>query len=98
SENESFVLNESKENSSPVNNLFTEKRGFLTVLIWITYAMSLLMLYGLNTWLPKFMNEAGFPLGSSLSFLLALNIGATVCSILMGWIADRWGVGKALIL
>ncbi len=44
------------------------------------------------------MTEAGFPLGSSLSFLLALNLGATIGAILMGWVADRWGVGKALIL
>ena len=47
------------------------------------------MIYGLNTWLPKLMNEAGYPLGSSLTFLLALNIGATVGSVLMGWLADR---------
>ena len=67
-------------------------------MIWLTYFMSLLMIYGLNTWLPKFMTEAGFPLGSSLSFLLALNVGATVGAILMGWVADRWGVGKSLIL
>ena len=98
SENETFVLNKPKETSSPVKNLFTEKRGLLTVMIWLTYFMSLLMIYGLNTWLPKFMTEAGFPLGSSLSFLLALNVGATIGAILMGWIADRWGVGKALIL
>jgi AAHS family benzoate transporter-like MFS transporter len=98
SENEEFVLNKPKGTTSPVKNLFTKKRALLTVLIWITYGMSLLMLYGLNTWLPKFMNEAGFPLGSSLSFLLALNLGATVGSVLMGWVADRWGVGKALIL
>lgn len=97
-ENEIFVLNKPKETSSPVKNLFTEKRALLTVMIWLTYGMSLLMLYGLNTWLPKFMTEAGFPLGSSLSFLLALNVGATVGAILMGWVADRWGVGKALIL
>ena len=98
SENETFVLNKPKEDSSPVKNLFTEKRGFLTVMIWLTYFMSLLMIYGLNTWLPKFMTEAGFPLGSSLSFLLALNVGATIGAILMGWLADRWGVGRALIL
>jgi MFS transporter, AAHS family, benzoate transport protein len=98
SENEKFILNKPKEDSSPVKNLFTEKRGLLTVMIWLTYFMSLLMIYGLNTWLPKFMNEAGFPLGSSLSFLLALNVGATVGAILMGWLADRWGVGRALIL
>ena len=98
SENERFILNKPKEDSSPVKNLFTEKRGFLTVMIWLTYFMSLLMIYGLNTWFPKFMTEAGFPLGSSLSFLLALNVGATVGAILMGWLADRWGVGRALIL
>src|SRR5699024_5839327 len=80
SENEIFVLNKQNENSSPVKNLLIKKRALLTVMIWITYAMSLLMLYGLNTWLPKFMTEAGFPLGSSLSFLLTLNIGATVGS------------------
>lgn len=96
--NEVFVLNKPKEASSPVKNLFTENRALLTVMIWLTYASSLLMLYGLNTWLPKFMNEAGFPLGSSLSFLLALNAGATIGAILMGWAADRWGVGKALIV
>jgi MFS transporter, AAHS family, benzoate transport protein len=98
SKSETFVLNKPKETSSPVKNLFTEKRGFLTVMIWLTYFMSLLMIYGLNTWLPKFMTEAGFPLGSSLSFLLALNVGATIGAILMGWVADRWGVGRALIL
>ncbi|WP_071392819.1 MFS transporter [Bacillus tuaregi] len=97
-ENERFILNKQKEDSSPVKNLFTENRALLTVMIWVTYFMSLLMIYGLNTWLPKFMTEAGFPLGSSLSFLLALNVGATVGAILMGWVADRWGVGKALIL
>lgn len=98
SKNEIFVLNKQNENSSPVKSLFIKNRALLTVMIWMIYAMSLLMLYGLNTWLPKFMTEAGFPLGSSLSFLLTLNIGATVGSILMGWIADQWGIGKSLIL
>ena len=27
-----------------------------------------------NSWLPKLMNQAGYPLGSSLSFLLTLYI------------------------
>lgn len=98
SKNEIFVLNKQNENSSPVKSLFIKNRALLTVMIWMIYAMSLLMLYGLNTWLPKFMTEAGFPLGSSLSFLLTLNIGATVGSILMGWIADQWGIDKSLIL
>jgi len=97
-ENETFVMNTVNEKSSPVATLFTERRAFSTIMLWLAYFMSLLMIYGLNTWLPKLMNEAGYALGSSLSFLLALNVGATIGAVLMGWIADRWGVKKSLIL
>lgn len=95
---EKFVMNGTEMSSSPVKSLFTERRASSTVMFWIAYFMSLLMIYGLNTWLPKLMNEAGFPLGSSLSFLLALNVGATVGAIMMGWLADLWGVKRALIM
>lgn len=98
SENEQIILRGIGKSVSPVTSLFSERRAISTVMFWLAYFMSLLMIYGLNTWLPKLMNEAGFPLGSSLSFLLALNVGATVGAILMGWVADRFGVKKMLIL
>ena len=88
SENEQLVMNPVKKTSSPITSLFAENRALSTIMFWITFFMSLIMIYGLNTWLPKLMNEAGYPLGSSLTFLLALNIGATVGSVLMGWLAD----------
>ena len=34
----------------------------------------LLLVYGLNTWLPKLMHDAGYSLATSLSLLLMLNI------------------------
>ena len=97
-ENEQFIMNDPNQLTSPVKSLFAERRTFSTIMFWVAYFMSLLMIYGLNTWLPKFMNEAGFPLGSSLSFLLTLNVGATVGAIIMGWVADKWGVKKSLIM
>jgi AAHS family benzoate transporter-like MFS transporter len=97
-ENEQFVMGSIQKSSSQVKSLFSERRASSTILFWITFFMSLLMIYGLNTWLPKLMIEAGFPLGSSLSFLLALNVGATVGAIMMGWLADLWGVKRALLL
>jgi len=96
--NEQFVMNSIQKSSSSVKSLFSERRASSTILFWLVFFMSLLMIYGLNTWLPKLMIEAGFPLGSSLSFLLALNVGATVGAIMMGWLADHWGVKKALLL
>jgi AAHS family benzoate transporter-like MFS transporter len=51
----------------------------------------LLLVYGLNTWLPQLMREAGYPLGSSISFLLVLNLGAIVGSVGAAALADRLG-------
>ncbi|MCC5697021.1 MFS transporter, partial [Klebsiella pneumoniae] len=47
--------------------------------------------YGLGTWLPQLMRESGFNLGSSLAFLLALNLGAVAGSLLTAWAGDRFG-------
>lgn len=82
----------------PVIGLFTEGKGLGTLLIWCGFAMVMLMVYGLNTWLPKLMNVGGYSLGSSISFLVTLNIGAILGTLIFGIIADKIGTKKALIL
>ncbi|MFD7011944.1 MFS transporter [Rhodococcus jostii] len=54
--------------------------------------------YGLGTWLPEIMHESGYDLGSSISFLLTLQIGA-ITGMLTGssW-ADRFGPGRVILL
>lgn len=61
------------------------------VLFSIASFAGLLLVYGLNTWLPEIMRSAGYPLGSSISFLLVLNLGAVVGSIGAAALADRVG-------
>ena len=65
----------------PVTKLFEERRGLSTISFWITSFMALLVIYGLGTWLPQLMVQAGYPLTSSLLFLFALNIGVMVGNI-----------------
>ena len=43
--------------------------------------MCLLMVYALGSWLPKLMMAAGYSLGSSLIFLMSMNIGAVIGTI-----------------
>ena len=58
--------------------------------------MCLLMIYGLNTWLPKLMDGAGLSV-SGLMFLFVLNFGAIFGAIFGGRLADKWGPKTVLI-
>jgi len=81
----------------PVVGLFTEGKASKTLLIWVGFAMVMLMVFGLNTWLPKLMNVGGYSLGSSITFLVTLNIGSILGTLIFGVIADKWGTKKTLI-
>lgn len=68
-----------------------------TTLFSLASLCALLLAYGLNTWLPQIMREAGYPLGSSLQFLLALNLGAMILGTVASIAADRFGPKAAVI-
>jgi MFS transporter, AAHS family, benzoate transport protein len=78
--------------------LFARGRAIDTLLLWIAFGMCMLMVYGLNTWLPKLMAANGYSLGSSLTFLITLNVGAVAGGLFSGWLADRCGGKPTLIL
>lgn len=73
-------------------------RGLLTgrllpsmILFCIAGISGLTLVYGLTTWLPQLMVLANYSLASSLSFLLAVNIGAIVGALVASRLADRFG-------
>ncbi len=68
-----------------------------TVSFWVATFMGLMLIYGLNTWLPQIMHAAGYSLGHSLGFLLTLNLGAILGYLVGGRLADRKGVRTATI-
>src|SRR3954451_7432345 len=72
-----------------IRTLFRRTYLLATLLFAATSFCGLLLVYGLNTWLPNIMRTAGFALGSSLLFLLALNIGGIVGTIAASRLADR---------
>ncbi|MDR7079409.1 AAHS family benzoate transporter-like MFS transporter [Neobacillus niacini] len=86
-----FVMGvKEEEKGAPIINLFRNNRAFSTVVYWIAFFMCLLMIYGLNTWLPQLMKGAGLEV-SGLTFLLVLNFGAIFGAIFGGQLADRFG-------
>ncbi|MEW1810496.1 aromatic acid/H+ symport family MFS transporter [Pseudarthrobacter phenanthrenivorans] len=60
--------------------------------------MGLLLVYGLNTWLPQLMASAGYPVSAGISLLLVLNLGAVAGLIIAGILADRHGTKPIVLL
>ncbi|MDH4653558.1 MFS transporter [Pseudomonas sp. BN606] len=89
-------LTEAKKQGAPVLELFREGRALRTLMIWVAFFCCLLMVYALSSWLPKLMANAGYSLGSSLSFLLALNFGGMFGAIAGGFLGDRFNLPKVV--
>ncbi|MBK5542260.1 aromatic acid/H+ symport family MFS transporter [Pseudomonas sp. TH05] len=86
-----------KADGAPVVQLFRDGRALSTLMLWVAFFCCLLMVYALNSWLPKLMASAGYGLGSSLMFLLVLNFGAIFGAVGGGWIGDRLNLQKVLV-
>lgn len=91
------AVSEKEESGSPVTALFKNNRVLGTVMIWVAFFMCLLMINGITIWLPNLMLNAGYALGSSLTFMVVYNIGAIVGTLILGSLADKYGVKKVLI-
>lgn len=93
---EDVLIVEMETEGVPVAKLFQEGRSKATILFWVICFMGLLLVYGLSTWLPQMMITAGYAITSSLLFLLSLNVGAIIGSIIGGYFADRVGSKRVL--
>lgn len=78
--------------------LFSNNRALSTLMFFQAFFICLLMVYGLGSWLPKLMTMAGYGFGSSLMFLLFLNIGGIIGAIGGGWLSDRFHPRPVLML
>lgn len=86
-----------KGSGASVLELFRNGLAIRTLALWVAFFCCLLMVYALSSWLPKLMANAGYSLGSSLSFLLALNFGGMAGAILGGWLGDRYNLVKVKV-
>jgi MFS transporter, AAHS family, benzoate transport protein len=57
----------------------------------------MMMAYGLNTWLPKMMQNLGFSITSSLSFNIVLCVGQIAGTLIGGYMAGKVGYRKVLV-
>jgi AAHS family benzoate transporter-like MFS transporter len=70
----------------------------VSIAICVASFMGLLLVYGLNTWLPKIMGEAGYSIKAGTGLLLILNIGAVLGLLIAGRLSDARGNKPTVLL
>ena len=70
----------------------------VSVAICVASFMGLLLVYGLNTWLPKIMGEAGYSIKAGTTLLLVLNVGAVIGLLVAGLVSDARGNKRTVLL
>lgn len=92
-----YTAADKEKRSLPVGRLFTDSRAITTIAFWLMVFSCLMMIYGLNTWLPTIMQESGFNVASSMSFILILAVGQIFGSLTGGYMVDRIGHKNVLL-
>ncbi|QYY33162.1 MFS transporter [Cupriavidus pinatubonensis] len=94
---DAFVIGANRSGGTTLRTLFGDGRGVSTFMFWIVFFMCLFMVYALSSWLAKLMANAGYSLGSALTFVLILNIGGIFGAVGGGMLADRMNIRTVLV-
>ncbi len=81
---------------SPVRQLFAQNLRRGTMLIWLTFFMSLLVIYLLSNWLPTVIKSTGMSLMEASVITAMFQVGGTVGAIALGQLMDRLQPSRVL--
>lgn len=70
----------------------------MTLLVWSTYLLNNIALYGLAVWLPSLLVKEGFSLVKSYSYAMVQAGGSAAGGFLLGCFMDRFGRKPGLML
>jgi AAHS family 3-hydroxyphenylpropionic acid transporter len=73
-----------------MNALFGEGRAGATLLLWLTFLPTLLILYLFLNWLPTLMIANGFDSATAPRTSMAFNFGSVAGAVLFGYLVDRF--------
>ena len=74
-----------------VATLFGGGRALVTLLLWLTFGLTLLVLYLLLNWLPSLVTARGLPASAGAQAAMAFNLASVAGALALGRIVDRIG-------
>ncbi|MBZ7349065.1 aromatic acid/H+ symport family MFS transporter [Klebsiella michiganensis] len=81
-----------------ISQLFTGRQLAITLMLWVVFFMSLLIIYLLSSWMPTLLNHRGIDLQYASWVTAAFQIGGTFGALLLGALMDRYNPYRVLAL
>ncbi|BEC67081.1 hypothetical protein VEE56_33390 [Escherichia coli] len=75
--------------AAPLRALFAPATASATLLLWLCYFFTLLVVYMLINWLPMLLVEQGFRPSQAAGVMFALQIGAASGTLILGVLMDK---------
>lgn len=92
-----FVVSEPPvQDAAPGKVLVSPSYRGITMALWTTYFMGLLVIYLLSGWLPTLIKDAGLPIERAANMGAMFQVGGTIGAVLVGILMDRWTPKRAI--
>lgn len=75
--------------SAPLRTLLAPENATATLLLWLCYFFTLLVVYMLINWLPMLLIGQGFRAGQAAGVMFVLQLGAACGTLLLGALLDK---------
>lgn len=95
--NTQFWLNETESvQKSSIRQLFAGRQLPITLMLWVVFFMSLLIIYLVSSWMPTLLNHRGIDLQKASWITAAFQIGGTLGALLLGGLMDKFNPYRVL--
>ena len=73
-----------------ISQLFTGRQLTITLMLWVVFFMSLLIIYLLSSWMPTLLNHRGIDLQHASWVTAAFQVGGTLGALMLGVLMDKF--------
>ena len=73
-----------------ISQLFAGRQLTITLMLWVVFFMSLMIIYLLSSWMPTLLNHRGIDLQHASWVTAAFQVGGTLGALLLGVLMDKF--------
>ncbi len=92
------IATEARAKVSPLTAVFGQGRAARSVLLWISFFLSLLTIYLLLNWLPTLMVQRGLTRADASVVQVLFNVASAIAAVVTGLLMDRLKLPTMVIL